>query len=273
MRWFKHMTDAHDDEFMDALRTEFGLAGYGFWWLLLEKIAKAMDKSDKNFAQYSVRFWQNLFQVSPKRFWSMLRFCEEHGKIDTVKDGKALTIFCPKLLDYRDEYSRKKRRENESSDPPGRGDTPNSEAPQPPEPAQPTHQPPPETPGLASNPLDPNDPYYVDEEFRRFIEAHPKGANMTPEAIKTWNALRAAGELPDIDTLIACLDLQKQSPDWQKDGGRFVPRPGKYLQARRWQAVLSEVRVQREGYQDHNVEGLLSALGGQDSANTTGGTP
>lgn len=35
MRWFKHMTDADDNEKLSRLQDEFGLEGYGFWWRAL----------------------------------------------------------------------------------------------------------------------------------------------------------------------------------------------------------------------------------------------
>ena len=40
MRWFKHMTDASDDEFVAAVESRFGLEGYARWWKLLEAVAK-----------------------------------------------------------------------------------------------------------------------------------------------------------------------------------------------------------------------------------------
>jgi len=39
MKWFKHFTDASDDDFLQTIEDIFGLEGYARWWKLLEVIA------------------------------------------------------------------------------------------------------------------------------------------------------------------------------------------------------------------------------------------
>ena len=46
MRWFKHMTDSHSDEKLCDIISESGPEAYGMWWLVLEIVAKQMDKND-----------------------------------------------------------------------------------------------------------------------------------------------------------------------------------------------------------------------------------
>lgn len=108
MKWFKHMADASDNEFLSGLEEELGLEGYARWWKLLEAIARQMDGSDRCFAEYPVSKW--LVYLSEKRqksFWKFLDYCEKSGKISTDYSGNFLKISCRKLLELRDEYSRK----------------------------------------------------------------------------------------------------------------------------------------------------------------------
>lgn len=47
MRFFKHMTNAHRDPKLVALREREGLEGLARWWLLVELIAEDMNESDR----------------------------------------------------------------------------------------------------------------------------------------------------------------------------------------------------------------------------------
>jgi len=90
---------------------EFGAEGYGVWWIILETIAQLMDKTDRCFARYSVKVWANSCKVSAKKFQNLIRFLEKKNKFSLKFEGKFLTIECKKLLEYRDEYSKKAKKE------------------------------------------------------------------------------------------------------------------------------------------------------------------
>ena len=38
-----------------------------------------------------------------------------------------------------------------------------------------------------------------------------------------------------VEDMLRALDWQKHLPEWTKDGGRFVPYPATWLNARRWE--------------------------------------
>jgi hypothetical protein len=107
MRWFKHMSDAADDEDMELLMADYGLEGYARWWLLLESIAKQMDKSDKCSVAYSWGKWQTILRGKRNKLETFLKRLENKSKIKLKENGNILEIECRKLLKLRDEYTKK----------------------------------------------------------------------------------------------------------------------------------------------------------------------
>ena len=119
MRWFKHLTTASDDETMAALIEEFGPEGYGVFWIILEKIAAQMTENDRCSIRYSIKKWSSFVQISPKKFQKIVEFLSNEDNFPSKnplffvkQEGKFLEIECPKLLKYRDEYSKKKARKS-----------------------------------------------------------------------------------------------------------------------------------------------------------------
>jgi hypothetical protein len=110
MKWFKHMTDASEDAFLEELEELFGWEGYGRWWKLLEKIGKEMDETDNCYAQHSWVKWQSFLKGKRNKLELFLIHCQNKEKIKLEQNGNMLKIICPKLLELRDEYSRKSGR-------------------------------------------------------------------------------------------------------------------------------------------------------------------
>ena len=114
MKWFKHMTNARDDEFISEMIDEFGLESYGRWWILLEIISSGINgDSTQAKATYPVNKWQRLLLHYHKiRLNRWLIFLESSKKVlisfDKIKPN-LLTIEIPKLLKIRDEYSSRKK--------------------------------------------------------------------------------------------------------------------------------------------------------------------
>lgn len=69
------------------------------------------------------------------------------------------------------------------------------------------------------------------EGFAEFWAAYPrkvaKGA-----ARKAW--MQTAKTRPSIEVLLKAIEAQKESEDWKKDAGQFVPHPATWLRAERW---------------------------------------
>lgn len=110
MKWFRHMSDASDDEFIAALEAEFGDSGYAWWWKMIERIAKQMDETDRCEAEYPIAQWMIFLRIKrQQKLQSFLEKCAKSGKISFQISGNFLKIKCPKLLELRDEHTRKLR--------------------------------------------------------------------------------------------------------------------------------------------------------------------
>ena len=62
MSWFKHYVTAHDDDKCKLLLVEFGMAGYGRWWMICELLAGASShkipfKSDRDARVIAQALW------------------------------------------------------------------------------------------------------------------------------------------------------------------------------------------------------------------------
>jgi len=72
----------------------------------------------------------------------------------------------------------------------------------------------------------------TDSLFNRFWTAYP-AKKAKPAALKAFNRLKASEELTN--QILADIEKQKASEQWQKNGGQFIPMPATYLNQRRWE--------------------------------------
>ncbi len=70
----------------------------------------------------------------------------------------------------------------------------------------------------------------VPPAFDQFWRAYPKKTGKTA-ALKAWK--NAKGK-PDLPVLLAALEKQKTWPQWQRDGGQYIPNPATWLNQGRW---------------------------------------
>lgn len=80
--------------------------------------------------------------------------------------------------------------------------------------------------------------------FDRFWEAYPKKVGKEA-ARKSFAKVKAP-----IDTMLAAVDAQKRSAQWQKDNGQYIPNPATWLNQGRWE---DEVTV--PGKKQYTTEG------------------
>jgi len=74
------------------------------------------------------------------------------------------------------------------------------------------------------------------DAFTRFWEAYPKKKDKT----KARKAFEKALKQTDLDTMLQALEAQKRSPDWQRDGGQYIPLPTTWLNGCRWEDETTE---------------------------------
>ena len=111
MRWIKHLTAAHIDQDMQDLLARFGAEGYGVYWMILELIGSQLDHKT-NDPSYRLTFkkWAESCSTSVQKFKKIVNFLSDSGKLFLENGDIFLTIRCPKMLEYRDEYTTKQTR-------------------------------------------------------------------------------------------------------------------------------------------------------------------
>ena len=75
-----------------------------------------------------------------------------------------------------------------------------------------------------------------DSFFSDFWKKYPKKVNKQ-KAVAAWHKIKGD---PDLAAkIMAAVDLQKQTRDWKKEGGRFIPHASSWLNGRRWEDDLA----------------------------------
>lgn len=94
----------------------------------------------------------------------------------------------------------------------------------------------------------------ADDGFALFWEQYPvkKGKQ---DALKAWRKLKPSGDL--LDTIMAALKAQKASPDWQKDGGKYIQHPATWLNGCRWEDEVSTSQPPPEAGQSNIFAGAI----------------
>lgn len=71
----------------------------------------------------------------------------------------------------------------------------------------------------------------ADTLFEAFWKAYPK-KKAKDDAQRAWDKRRPNDEL--LAVMLRAIERQKQSPDWQKESGRYIPFPATWLNQARW---------------------------------------
>ena len=79
-----------------------------------------------------------------------------------------------------------------------------------------------------------------DNGFAIFWSAYPKHKGKA-DALKAWGKIKPSAELQT--TMGKALEAQKQSEQWRKDGGQYIPMPATWLNGKRWE---DEVQTQTQ---------------------------
>jgi hypothetical protein len=75
-----------------------------------------------------------------------------------------------------------------------------------------------------------------DDGFESFWSAYPRKV-AKQDALKAWRKIKAP---PDVqDEILNALERRKESPEWQKDNGQFIPHAATWLNGKRWEDVVT----------------------------------
>lgn len=89
------------------------------------------------------------------------------------------------------------------------------------------------------------DKYIYGQDFEVFWSVYPK-KKAKSDALKAWSKLKPAPEL--LASILKAIDVQKKSPDWLKENGKFIPHPATWLNGRRWE---DEIIIKEENAFDN----------------------
>lgn len=89
--------------------------------------------------------------------------------------------------------------------------------------------------------------------FDRFWQAYPK-KKARPSALKAFTKRKPTPEL--LDRMLAALEEQRATDEWQRDGGQFIPYPASWLNDERW---MDEAPDQGRNGARHRPAGELRA--------------
>jgi hypothetical protein len=224
MDWFRHDSNANLDEKLQEVLLDYGLEGYGLYWYCIELIVGKTNTDNITFElKHDARIIARNTGSTPQKVEEMMKRFVTLGLFENV-DGK---ITCLKVA--------KRLMSSATSNPQMRNLIQNIKI---------SH----DSVMTASDKissdktrldkirLDKNKPSravalvneYVDDGFNQFWEAYPKKVGRDA-ALKSWEKVN-----PPIDDVIYSLAWQKQSEQWHKNNGQFIPNPSTYLNQGRW---------------------------------------
>ena len=92
-----------------------------------------------------------------------------------------------------------------------------------------------------------------DDGFERFWEAYPKKRSKGA-ARKAWDKLHVDATLQE--KILQAVERGKQSKDWKKDGGKYIPYPSTWLNAEGWEDKYADLATSYESFDIDEVEQL-----------------
>lgn len=70
-----------------------------------------------------------------------------------------------------------------------------------------------------------------ESEFEQFWKAYPKKIGGRKNALRAWNK---AKDRPSIQNILMAIELAKQTEQWKRDSGQYIPYPATWINQGRW---------------------------------------
>lgn len=100
-----------------------------------------------------------------------------------------------------------------------------------------------------------------EERFGVFWSAYPKKVGKQA-ALKSWKKIKPTAEL--FERILSSLEMAKQSDQWQREHGRFIPNPTTWLNQGRWDDELEPAGTYTQNRQHTggkvNTMGVLAGI-------------
>lgn len=85
------------------------------------------------------------------------------------------------------------------------------------------------------------------ERFTAFWKAYPRKVGKGA-AEKAFSKLKVTDSM--LEAMLEAIAAQKQSTQWRRDGGQYIPHPATWLNQRRWEDETDEAPFEPESYDD-----------------------
>lgn len=226
--YFPHDTDASEGKTLTIIQAKYGNDGYAFWFKLLE----LLGKSPSHYYDFNKPAdWEFLLakthQNDTEKVKSMLDTLAVLDAIDAELYAHGV-IWCQKFVDrVADAYDRTVDGTPKRPDflvnvgKQGISASRNAEKAT-------------ETPQTKLKETKLNS---IHKHFQAFWEAYPKRKSKG-QAEKAFTKINPDEQL--LATMLATIERAKKSADWQKEGGKFIPYPATWLNAKGWEDEFPE---------------------------------
>ena len=90
-------------------------------------------------------------------------------------------------------------------------------------------------------------------DFEKIYEAYPR-KEAKGLAKTAWKNLVRENSLPLLSVILNAIERFKNSTNWQRENGRFIPHLSNFLKGERWNDPLSDEEVKAETQRQQNIE-------------------
>lgn len=232
MKWFKHMSDMLEDTWVqDVFMAQNGIAGYGFICGIYEIYACECKENPGDWITIPMSTITRKLRLSSSKVERWLNDCSTTGKLSFEIVLREIRIKIPKMAELKDEWvSRKNKKLGSCS-----GVTPSKNKEE-------------------RNKNNPPTPKGASGAFENFWKAYPKKVGKEA-VIKTWKRKQLD---PKFDEIMAGLMALKQSKQWTRDEGKYIPNPLTFINQGRWQdSIKVEISQPKQG--NSRIARLLAA--------------
>lgn len=204
MKWFKHQSDSYSNLKHQHVLSEHGLEGYGLYWICIEMIAQQGEEYRIEKSKNWKRVLCYITRQKEEKIDEFLKTFAETRLID--KDALAQgDLYIPKMAENADDYTNRVRRVSE--------------------------------PATDNVHLEQNrtDKKRIEQnrvaQFEHLWNAYPNKKSKK-KAMDIWAKINPSDKL--FEKIMAGLERAKQSKQWLKDDGQFIPHPTTWLNQERW---------------------------------------
>lgn len=106
MKWFKHDSNASEDIKIQKLMEKYGIAGYAYYFTLIELCARSWKPGAPPIFHFTPRQIFHLWRTKPSHGRHVLVTLSDVGGIQITSSDLEVRIEFPKLLEIKDNYTK-----------------------------------------------------------------------------------------------------------------------------------------------------------------------